>query len=163
MLRWELHKRKGPSVDSAGHVHTITQTFSATVRGDQSLLRKCLEAHLIDIPEGGVTDSTRWLGHAAWIDVGWSDDEKYANVEGFSRLDEEEDALPTKQLHFEHWEPEDAGAGKSPPQWAGWAIARSSDLAHLAAKKPGAPAANGTPARATAPVGAPADVDDIPF
>jgi hypothetical protein len=156
MLRWELHKRKGPSLDSQGFVHTLTQTFGATVKGEGSLLRKALEAHGVAIPEGASTDSNQWLGHAAWLDVEWSDDEKYANIKGISRLDPDEDELPPKQLHFEHWEGE---ADKAPPSWAGWAIAKSTDLAQLAPKRDPKPQANGAPVGA----GVGAASDDIPF
>lgn len=159
MLRWELHKRKGPSVDSKGFVHTITQTFGATIRGDGSLLRQCLEAHGIAMPEGSSSESRDWFGHGAWLDVEWSADEKYANVTGISRLDPEDDEMPEKKLHFEHWEGEADGRV---PDWASWAVARSTDLAHLAPKRDAKPASNGTPVGAG--VGATADDDsDIPF
>jgi hypothetical protein len=161
MLRWELHKRKGPSLDSKNFIHTVTANFGATVRGDNSLLRKCLEAHGIALPEGAGTDSHDWLGHGAWLDLDESADGKWINVAGVSRLDPEDDELPPKQLHFEHWEPDD---GTPPPPWANWAVARSTDLAHLAIEKQSKgspPAANGAPAPAA--VGASVTDDDIPF
>lgn len=152
-LRWELHKRRGPSVDSQGNIHTIVNSYSATIRGENSTLRKVLEAHGITIPEGGSTDSRDWLGHAAWLDLEESKDSRWVNVASVSRLDPDDDPQPTNTLHLEEWEPD---CGKAPPSWCNWLVARSSDLAHLATKKP-----------AAAAVAAPATADDfdatIPF
>lgn len=145
MLRWELHKRRGPSLDSTGFVHTITQTFGATIRGENSLLRKCIEAHGIALPEGAATESRDWLGRAAWLDLEESADKKWINVVGISKLDPDDDGIPEKKLQVEHWEGEQDGA---PPPWANWAIAKSSDLAHLAAPKKPAAAAVMAPATA---------------
>jgi hypothetical protein len=156
LLRWELHKRKGPSLDSQGYPHTITSRYSATIRGDNSLLRKALAAHGINVAEGEKTDSRDWLGKAAWIDVEWSDDDKYANVVGVSPLDPEDDEVPERKLATEHWEPAD---GTPPPGWARWAVGRSTDLAHLV--KDGNGKASGGPVPAG--VGAGGDDDDIPF
>jgi hypothetical protein len=132
LLRWELHKRNAPSRDSKAHIHTVTSMFGATIRGDQSLLKKALEAHGINLPEGTETNSRDWLGRGAWLDLKLSDDQKYINVVDISRLDPDDDTLPTKQLHFEHWEGEQDG---TPPSWAHWAIGRSQDLSHLAPEK----------------------------
>lgn len=137
MLRWELHKRKGPSRDSKNFIHTITQRFGATVRGENSMLKQALEAHGIAIAEGASTTSSDWLGRAAWLDLGESDDGKYINVESISRLDPEDDAAPAQELADEHWDDADAAAGKNPPGWASFAIAKSTDLAHLAPKYAG--------------------------
>ena len=157
MLRWELHKRKGPSKDSKDFIHTVTQTFGATVRGENSMLRKALKAHGISIPEGGKTASRSWLGSAAWLDLEESPDKKYTNVAGISRLDPEDDATPTQVLPSEHWEPKDETA---PPSWAGWALAKSTDLAHRAPKRTAEAEANGVPVGAG--VGS-TDDDEIPF
>ena len=126
MLRWELHKRKGPSKDSKGFVHTQTATFGATVRGENSKLRKALEAHGIDIPEGGQTQSEDWLGKAAWLDLELSDNEKYVNVGNISKLDPDDDTAPAPELPFEHWagEPNEGLC----PSWAAWAVSKSTDL-----------------------------------
>jgi hypothetical protein len=148
MLRWELHKRKGPSVDSKGFVHTITARFGATVKGENSLLKQCLEAHGIEIPEGSTTKSQSWLGHAAWLDLEESIDGKYTNVSNYSKLDPEDDVAPTRKLELEHWEPSDK---TTPPIWARHAISKSSDIAHLVAKKE------------AETVSATANDDDIPF
>ena len=129
MLRWELHKRKGPSLDSQNYIHTATQTYGATVRGDKSALRKVLEAHGIAIPEGGTVDSKDWLGKTAWLDLEESDDKKYINVMGVSRLDPDEDVAPKPISTFQHWEPSDEGLC---PGWAAWAVGRSTDLASRA-------------------------------
>ncbi len=160
MLRWELHKRKGPSIDSKNFVHTITKTFGATVRGDGSLLKKCIEAHGVSLAEGASADSHDWLGRGAWLDIVWSDDEKWANVSGISRLDPDDDILPKNSLPFEHWEPEDNTA---PPSWASWAVAKSTDLAHLAPKKEARGATNGTPVGAGVGPVSIADEDGPPF
>lgn len=159
MLRWELHKRKGPSLDEGGNPHTITKTFGATVRGDNSLLKRAIEAHGIKVEEGQKTSSHDWMGKVAWLDVEWSDDEKYANVEGISPLDPEDDEAPQGKLPAEHWEPTD---GTPVPSWARWAVAKSSDYAHLVPDKTGAP--TGPPPRKPVPAGVGAgDNDDIPF
>jgi hypothetical protein len=160
MLRWELHKRKGPSTDSQGNPHTITSTFGATIRGDNSRLKKAIEAHIGRIEEGQKTSSHDWLGKAAWLDVEWSDDnpEKgYANVVNISPLDPEDDEVPGQKLPAEHWEPTDEAA---PPSWARWAVAKSTDYAHLAPTRNGA--SNGKPLPPV-PAGVGGDDEDIPF
>src|SRR6185437_4937930 len=93
---------------------------------------KTLEAHGLVIPEGGKTDSTDWLGKAAYLDLELSEDEKYINVKGVSKLDPEEDTAPTQILPNEHWEGAD---GTLCPSWASWAVAKSTDLSHYAPPK----------------------------
>ncbi len=170
MLRWELHKRRGPSKDSKGFFHTVSQTYGATVRGENSLLKKALLAHGIDVAEGATTDSKEWLGHCAWLDIEHSDDGKYANVSGISRLDPQDDEIPARVLTLEHWEPD---MDSAPPSWCHWAIARSQDLSHRA---PARPAKDAVDDDRSTPIGRPvsrpgvgaavpiryAD-DDIPF
>lgn len=156
LLRWELHKRKGPSRDSKNFVHTVTQSFGATVRGENSMLKKCLESHGVAVGEGGSTDSHEWLGKAAWLDLE-EGEKQYVNVVGVSKLDPDDDAVPKNELPFEHWEPDD---GTKCPQWAAWAVARSTDYAHLAPEKAGKPAEAAVGAGVGAARG---DDDDIPF
>jgi hypothetical protein len=157
LLRWELHKRTAPSRDSKANVHTVTQMFGATINGDGSLLKKALEAHGIDIPEGIEIESRDWLGRAAWLDLELSDDQRWANVKGISKLDPVDDKIPRNVLHLEHWEGEPDGP---PPSWADWAIRRSQDLARLATKKPEAKS-KPQPVRTSATAGD--NVDDVPF
>lgn len=181
MLRWELHKRKGPSIDSKGFIHTIAQRFGATVRGENSLLRKALEAHGVNVAEGQTTASHDWLGHAAWLDIEeetGDNGKEYVNVKAISRLDPDDDEIPARVLPLEHWDDSDAVVGFECPEWAAWAVAKSTDLSDLAPKFAGGggkgkkrtvparePAANG--AAVGAAVGATttdADQgDDIPF
>lgn len=160
MLRWELHKRKGPSKDSKDFMHTITQTYGATIRGEGSLLRKSLEAHGIEgLDKGG--NSQDWLGKAAWLDLELSDDGKYVNVKGVSKLDPDDDPMPDQVLPGENW---DGSDGTTCPGWASWAVARSTDLTHLAPeRKPATPGDSATPA--AVPVGRASECpdEDIPF
>lgn len=130
MVRWELHKVKGPSLDESGYIHTSSQTYGATVRGDKSNFRKVVEAHGIPVPEGGSFDSHSLLGKCAWLNLEESDDKKYVNVMNVTKLDPEDDTAPTPVTQvFSHWEPSDEGLC---PDWAGWAVGRSLDLAHRA-------------------------------
>lgn len=132
MLRWELHKRSGPSRDNDGNVHTITNMYGATITGKNSLLRKCLEAHGISIPEGKSTDSREWLGNCAWLDLAESPDGKWINIASVSRLDPDEDVAPHTEIDLENWERD---SDVPPPPWCHWAIARSTDLGHLVTAK----------------------------
>lgn len=165
LLRWELHKRRGPSLDSAGHPHTITQKYGATIRGQNSRLKAALAAHGIEIGPNESTDSHDWLGKAAWLDLEPSEDQKYINVGGLSKLDPDDDAVPNPSIPLEHWEGADA---EPPPAWTHFWIGRSTDLAH---RLPGgvAPSGGGSTRNGSAsavPVGAPAagdDDDPIPF
>lgn len=170
MIRCELHKRKGPSVDSAGFVHTVTMLFGATVRGENSKLRKALEAFGVPVPEGGEVESRDWLGKAAWLDVDHTKDGKHATVTAISKLDPEDDVVPEAKLTFEHWEgaPDEGDC----PRWCAWAVARSTDLNHRAPEYAGGKAAAngegavGRPAPAEAAVASATDDDDddfIPF
>jgi hypothetical protein len=157
LLRWELHKRKGPSMDSKNFIHTVTAKFGATIRGDNSRLKKAIEAHFgAKIEEGQKIRSQDWLGKAAWLDLKASDDEKYINVDGISPLDPEDDAAPSPTLPFEHWEPTDT---IPPPGWAQFWVGRSTDLAHLVEARPRG--GNGAPVGAGVGVGD--ETDDIPF
>lgn len=175
MLRWELHKRKGPSLDSKEFIHTITQRFGATVRGDKSLLAKALAAHGVEIPEGQEADSRDWLGKSCWLDLEaetGDNGKEYINVVGISRLDPEDDQPPKQVLPSEHWDDSDAAAGVECPDWAAWAVAKSTDLSDLAPKFAGgggkgrkagkAPAVNGVPVAAGVSSGG-GDDEDIPF
>lgn len=136
LLRWELHKRKGPSQDSKGFIHTVTATYGATVTGQNSNLRKVIEAHsgIGVIEQGEQTDSAEWLGRAAWLDLKGSEDldqngePKYINVAGVSPLDPEDDQVPEKVLSLEHWDDDSAIAGIDPPAWAEFWISRSLDM-----------------------------------
>jgi hypothetical protein len=167
MLRWELHKRKGPSIDSKNFVHTVTASFGATVRGENSKLRKTLAAHGVDIPEGGSSESCEWLGKAAWLDIELSDDRKYINVVNVSRYDPVEDDLvkPEQVLDSISWE--GAPDEKLCPSWAAWAVARSTDLSDRAPKFAGGKRSEKQPVRAG--IGAtncnndPNDEENIPF
>lgn len=163
MLRWELHKRKGPSLDSKEFIHTTTQRFGATVRGENSMLAKALVAHGIPVNEGEETESREWLGRAAWLDLEESDDGKYVNVKTISKLDPEDDQAPKQVLPSEHWDDEDAAKGTKPPQWAAWAIGKSTDLASLGKAKS---EANRVPVGAGGGAGGVpggSDDEDIPF
>jgi hypothetical protein len=163
LLRWELHKRKGPSLDSGGNIHTISREYGATIKGENSLLKKALEAHGVEVPENGKTSSRDWLGKAAWLDLEASDDGKYTNVTSVSKLDPEDDVIPTRKLELSHWDDKDAAAGTAPPSWAAWKVGRSTDLAHLAPSHAGGTGSNGKPATRQ-PVVVPGEDDgDIPF
>ena len=177
MLHWTLFKRKGPSVDTKGYQHTITQRFGATVRGENSMLRKALEAHGIDVAEGQATSSQEWLGKTAWLDleeVKGDNGKEYTNVAAISRLDPEDDEPPVCDVAHEHWDDADAAAGVQCPDWAAWAVAKSTDLSDLAPTHAGGggkgkprPRTSGSASPAPALVGAGANTDGrgepIPF
>lgn len=154
MLRWELHRRKGPSLDSAGHIHTITAMYNNSF-DVKSSLRPVVEAHIGAVKDGEKIDSHNWLGQAARLVLKESDDAKYVNVDIVTPLDPEEDEVPPQQETSEHWEMTD---GTTAPTWCGWMVQRSEEWK----KEHGTGTANGTPATVGAVTGA-GDDDDVPF
>jgi hypothetical protein len=125
MLRWELHKRKGPMLDSKGQIYTITARYNASM-DVKSSLRKVFEAHVGKIETGQVVKSALIVGEAARITVAKSDyDEKYRDVTAVVPLDPDDDGpAPAATLPLEHWEIADA---TEPPAWARWAVERSKE------------------------------------
>jgi hypothetical protein len=153
MLRWELHKRKGPVVDTEGNPMTIDQRYNQSF-ADRSTLRPVVEAHMGPIADGQTVRSQDWLGKSAILNL--VENGKYINVETVAALDPEEDEAPKPALKLEHWEPAD----DTPcPSWAKFWWEKSTDFAG----KKGSEARNGrAPAMATAGGGG-EDDDDIPF
>jgi hypothetical protein len=151
MLRWELHRRKGPSLDSAGNINTITAMYNQSF-DVKSSLRPVIEAHVGPIRDGEKVTSREWLGRAAKLVLKESDDGKYTNVDTVAPLDPEEDTAPEPQESFEHWEGE--GDGEA-PNWCKYMVVKSTEW--LKAHGP----ANG----ARVPAGAATGDDDsgIPF
>lgn len=146
-LRWELHKRKGPSLDSAGFVHTIRAMYNQSF-DVKSSLRAVIEAHIGKTKDGDELDAREWLGTAAKLVLQETDDKKYVNVATVAPLDPEEDEKPDQLEKDTFWEgPKDG----PPPNWCKDMIERSTDLG--AALAP-AGAAKGAAAD---------DDDDIPF
>lgn len=126
MLRWELHKRKGPSVDSQGNPHTITARYTASLDAKSSL-RPVVEAHMGRLTNGKNALSQDWLGHTALLVVEESIDGKYVNVTSISRMDPEEDEEPRQILAVEHWE---IGDPSQPPPWCAWVVQKSKEFQH---------------------------------
>ncbi len=175
MVRLELHKRKGPAVDSEGRILTITHLFTAAI-SDKSNLFKFCAAIGIDVSVGAKFKSRDFKHRVCIVDV--EHNGEYANLDDFIGLDPDEDVPPSPVLEFEHWEPSDGGHG---PVWASWALARSIDpeyrkfatqpkkLADLDEPTAPAPAASmpPRPSRAATTPARPAvvvdDDDDIPF
>lgn len=124
MLRWELHKRKGPSVDSQGHPHTITARYTASLDAKSSL-RPVVESHVGRLTNGKNVVSQDWLGHAVQLVLEESIDGKYVNVTSVSRLDPEEDLAPKQILGVEHWEITDK---PPPPVWCAWIVQKSKEF-----------------------------------
>ena len=90
MLRWELHKRRGPSVDSQGRIHTVTLAFTASMH-EKAKLRQIVEAHIGVLRNDDRTSSEQWLGKPVKLTLRDSDDGKYANVFSASPFDAEEE------------------------------------------------------------------------
>lgn len=151
MLRWELHKRKGPSLDSAGHIHTITARYNQSMDAKSSL-RPVVEAHIGKLKDDDRTRTQDWLGKAAILDLAEDDSGKYVNVDNVTPLDPEEDVAPTQHEPSEHWEPRD---GTPPPHWAKYAVEKSAEWQKIHGDGNGAPVGAG--------VGADDDSSDIPF
>jgi hypothetical protein len=152
MLRWELHRRKGPSLDSMGNTNTVTCKYNQTF-DVKSSLRPVIEAHTGPIKDGEKISSRDWLGRAAKLVLKESDDAKYINVDTVTPLDPEEDEMPERREAFEHWEASDAGP---PPLWAKNWVEKSTEWQK----------AHGQPNGTAVPVGASATADDdssIPF
>lgn len=146
MLRWELYNGMEVVKDAKGYVITVSEDkFTASVRGEKNRLRSCLELHGISLPEGVETDSTEWLGKCVMLFVKISESGKTAYVDAFE-APAEGDTFPPQVLKSEHWEPAD---NTPPPEWAQWALGRSTDLAHLGKTKGGTAPANGSAQRAT--------------
>lgn len=126
VLRWELHKRKGPSLDAAGHVHTITARYNVSFN-EKASLRAVVEKH-IGLAANGRTSSHDWLGKAAKLTLTQSDDGKWTNVDTVAMLDPEEDEVPKQIEAPEHWEIRDGG---DPPVWAKHFWEKSQEFAQL--------------------------------
>lgn len=150
MLRWELHKKKGPVLDAEGNVLTTTAMYNASF-DVKSSLRPVIEAHVGEIKDGDRSSSKDWLGHAAKLILKESDDGKYTNVDKVFPLDPEEDETPKRIEALEHWELED---GTPPPKWVKYMLERSEEWKR-------------TNAKAKVPVGAGVGSDDdedrVPF
>src|SRR6516225_6972312 len=111
-LRWELHKRNGPAVDSQGNVHTIRAQYNRSF-DIKSSFRKVIEAHIGKIKDGDQISSRRLLGTVAILTLDPSTDGRYVNVTSATAFDPEEDVLPKPMLSHEHWELTDT----PPPPW----------------------------------------------
>lgn len=147
MLRWELHKRKGPQLDSAGNILTITSRYNQSF-DVKSSLRPVVEAHTGPIRDGEKTSSKEWLGKSAKLLLKESEDQKYVNVASVTPLDPEEDEVPTQVETIEHWEMSDL---TNPPGWAKYAVEQSPEWK----ESRGVPVGAGT--------GSAHPDDDIPF
>lgn len=159
MLRWELHKRKGPVVNSDGATATITARYNKSFDA-KSTLRPIVEAHIGRVADGAKTTSHDWLGKAAILNLEESDDGKYVNVKTVAALDPDEDEAPKPTLKFEHWGPDD---GTTAPTWAKFAWEKSAEFTGKTDSH-SEPARNGrAPAMATAGGGSEDDDGDCPF
>jgi hypothetical protein len=123
MLRWELHKRKGPVLDSAGNILTTTAMYNQSF-DVKSSLRPVIEAHLGAIKDGEKVTSRDWLGRAAKLVLKESEDGKYVNVDTVTPIDPDEDEIPEAREIADHWEFGDASA---PPNWAKYMVDRSNE------------------------------------
>ena len=129
MLRWELHKRRGPSVDSQGRIHTVTCAFTASLH-EKAKLRQIVEAHIGVMRNDDRTTSQEWLGKPVKLTIRDSDDGNYANVFSASPFDAEEEECqpPDRELPSEHWEIDKDGRDGVPcPRWAEWLASRSKE------------------------------------
>lgn len=151
MLRWELHRRKGPALGADGDILTIFAMYNSSF-DVKSTLRQVVEAHVGRYEDGTKVDPQEWLGSAARLVLKESDDGKYVNVDSVVPLDEEEDEAPERRQATELWELTDAAAA---PLWCRWMVERSDEWK----------ARKATPAATRRPVSVPAtdDDDDIPF
>jgi hypothetical protein len=153
MLRWELHRRKGPALDSQGRVMTVTERYTASA-DKKATFRAVAEAHIGPLPDGRKWQSGQLLGECVKLTLVESEDGKYVNVKTVVPLDPEEDAKVEPTLPLEHWEMRDEAA---PPAWAKYAVEKSEEWQ----RKAGFKADNGK-----LPVGAVAggaDDDSDPF
>jgi hypothetical protein len=146
MLRWELHRRKGPVLDEAGGILTTIQTYNQSF-DVKSSLRSVIEAHIGPVEDGRKVSSRDWLGKSARLVLKESTDKKYVNVETVTPLDPEEDEAPKQVEASEHWEMKDDALA---PPWCKWKVERSQEWEQVHGK---APAKNGTPAMAGAGIG----------
>jgi hypothetical protein len=158
MLRWELHRRKGPVLDTAGHILTITAMYNQSFDAKSSL-RPVVEAHVGKIADGIKIRSQDWLGRPARLVLKESDDGKgYINVDTVTPLDPEEDEVPKQVETSEHWELKDGGKG---PDWSSWMYVRSEEWKRA---NPGTGAGTNGQGRVPVAAGAAAagDDDDAP-
>lgn len=151
MLRWELHRRRGPALDSNGEVLTTTAIYNASF-DVKSTLRAVVEAHTGQYQDGAKVRSVDWLDRPARLALKESDDGKYVNVDAVTPLDPEEDEVPTRRGEVEHWE---MGQDDEPPAWCKWMVVRSAEWK-------GRNGQGDDATRATA-VAVGGDDDDIPF
>jgi hypothetical protein len=151
MLRWELHKRKGPSLDSGGNTHTTTAMYNQSFDAKSSL-RPVVEAHIGPVKDGDGSSSRDWLGKTAKLVLKESEDGKYINVDAVTPLDPEEDEAPEQREVSVHWE---IGDSDRPPLWAKHMVERSREW-----KQGQGGGGNGAPALAGAASG---KDEDIPF
>lgn len=151
MLRWELHKRKGPMLDTAGHPLTVVAQYNQSF-DVKSSLRQVIEAHMGKIPDGSRVSSREWLNRAARLVLKETDDQKYTNVETVTPLDPDEDPVVKAQSPLEHWEFSDPSL---PPMWCKRSVEKSQEWQSVNSKS-----SRPTPAQ-TAAVGA--EDNEIPF
>ncbi len=123
LLRWEIHRRKGPVLGTDGNILTITERFTASA-DKKSTLRSVAEAHLGPLPDGTKWVSGQLLGECAKLTLTQSEDGKYVNVSTVVPLDLEEDEKVTETLPLEHWEMKDETA---PPAWAKHFVEKSDE------------------------------------
>lgn len=123
MLRWELHKKKGPVLDSQGNILTITARYTASL-DQKSSLRPVVECHVGRLVNGRNSMSNDWMGRCVYLSLEESIDGKYVNVASVTRFDPEEDEQPQQVLPVEHWEIAD---GTQPPGWCAWVVQKSKE------------------------------------
>ena len=115
MLNFELHKRKGPTLNSAGHPYEVNAIMTNTMNIKSTLVKYAsalegkpyTEEDLENLKKQGGFDVEDLLGKSCWIDVinnkkpdGVIRD-KISNV---SALDPEDDQAPTALTETAYWD-----------------------------------------------------------
>jgi len=154
MLQWELHKKKGPVLDSKGNILTIRSMYNQSLHKESSL-RPVVEAHIGVLSEDQSTNSRDWLGRAVRLVCKASDDGKYVNVDSVTALDPEDDTAPERVESTTHWEFSDGDS--SAPKWCLDMIKKSTEYQAVHGVTP---PKNGISSR---PPNNDDDDDDIPF
>lgn len=110
MLGFELHKRKGPALDSGGRVFETSKIMNFTANEKSTLIeyasalesRQYAEADLKAIKDAGGFDPETLLGKCCWLDV--VNDKGKDKIKGVSALDPEDDKAPEGLLDEVYWD-----------------------------------------------------------
>lgn len=111
VIEYELHKRKGPAVDSQGRIHKVAKIVTLSANIDANLVaiagamrgKKYSEDELRGIKAEGGLDIEHLLGGVARVQVEHNNGK--AKVGAITPVDPEEDTIPSAVSDEIYWDP----------------------------------------------------------